>query len=66
MFPNGHADVAIALTCAVLALVWRAGLMLGRIEARLYEMATNHLPHIEDDIRELRKRVDGIAARLAG
>lgn len=55
-----HADIAIALISAVLAIVWRAGLTLGRIEARLYELATNHLPHLETEIHELRERLDHI------
>lgn len=53
-----HADVAIALTTAVLAIVWRAGITLGRIETRLYEIATNHLPHLEEDIRNLRAQLE--------
>lgn len=39
---------------AVAGLLWKAGQRVGQIETRLNELAINHLPHLEAELRDLR------------
>ncbi|MGH7442572.1 MAG: hypothetical protein ACREKE_07875 [bacterium] len=49
---------------AMLVIVWKAGVKVGEIESRLNELASNHLPHLELEIRELRADLREFASRV--
>lgn len=52
--PDAVTDIAVTLLMGGAAAVWRAGRTLGRIEATLESLTTNHLAHLQADLHELR------------
>lgn len=48
------AHVDAAGWVALVALVWRAGRKVGQIEDRLELLSTNHLPHLQVELENLR------------
>lgn len=57
---NATIDTAVSLLIALVALVYRAGRAVGRIETRLHELATNHIAHLQSEIHELRKDIRAV------
>lgn len=47
--------IVVSISTVIVAVAWRLGLLIGSIKTDVNDIKINHLPHLEDEIAELRQ-----------